>query len=682
MGAATEASEGQGLLTRAGLIALLLSPGALTLYFAFNSGGMFEVTTAVGAAAVLVLAAVVVAFSPQPLRALGPWGMVACGLLACYAVWTLVSAGWSHSDGRALVAFDRVLLYLAVLSLFACVPRTEARFRWLLRGLLFAGATVALVGLTSRLLPDLWPTTTGLVDDRLSYPLTYWNTFGLLVGMACILAVHHTSDEREPAAVRILAAALLPFLGATLLLTFSRGAILVTVVGVVVYLIAARPYGAVGGFLAAAPTTAVALLQTYSADLIHEGTPLVPAAISQGEDLALILFACGAGAALLRALALLVDNRIRDIFSASSDRRRAAWLAGLGCGVAVFLVFIFAGGPSAVNRQYHSFFDNTQEAASNTDAGLRSRIFEIGNDGRLPMWEVARDAYRAEPLKGTGAGTFQLQWERHRSSGPLRLYTYSLYLESLGELGLVGILLLGASLLAVLGVLAWRLREPERPIYAAGFALALAWALHAGVDIDWQSPALCIPVFAIGGLAMARRRDLLTAPRSDLGTPPSSRLETAASYALRPALALACVAIAVVPARLALAQSDLHDSVEALGAGDCRSAIDSAHDSINETDTGPRPYEVLAMCAARGGDPQAAVHWARQAVEHDPAYWEPHYVLALAQGAAGIDPRREALAAQRANPLLRQPRDAVPAFSQSSPQHWREAALSLPFAME
>jgi hypothetical protein len=660
--------------TGSGSLALLVFPGALVVYFAFNSGGMFELTTAFGALLVLTVILVCIASAREPLAGLSPLGAIACGALALFALWTLFSGSWSHASGRALIAFDRVLLYMAILALFACIPRTEARFRWLLRGLLVAGATVALIALVSRVLPGWWPTTTGLVNDR----LTYWNTFGLLVGMTCILAVHHTCDECEPAAARIFAAALLPLLGATLLLTFSRGAILVTVLGIVVYLIAARPYGFAGGFLAAAPPSAIALVQTYSADLIHEGTPLIPAAIAEGKSLALTLFACAAGAALLRALTTLLDDRLTTLFSSSPEWRRGARIVGLAGCLAILVAFVVTGGPGALNRQYHSFFENTDEALSTE--GQRARLLEIGNDGRLPMWQVARDAYREDPLKGTGAGTFQLQWERHRNDDEApRLYTYSLYLESLGELGLLGILLLGGALLTIFSALAWRLRDPGRPIYAAGLALAIAWALHAGVDIDWQSPAVCVPVFAVGGLALARRREP-PAGGSEQGSPTTRA--AAVTYWLRPALALACLAVAVVPARMALAQSHLHDSVEALRADNCGSAVSNAHDSIDESDTGPRPYEVLAMCAARSDDPGAAVRWARRAVTRDPASWEPHFVLALARGVAGLDPRREARMAERANPLSWLPREAVAAYAGTAPQRWRRAAFSLPFAME
>jgi hypothetical protein len=681
MGAFTKAEEGSGLPARVGLALLLLFPGALTLYMAFNSGGMFEVTTAFGAVVVLTAMVIAVAITPEPLRGMRPSGLLACGLLACYAVWTLLSAHWSHSPGRSLVAFDRVLLYLAVLTLFACVPRTEARFRWLLRGLLVAGSAVALIGLTSRLLPGWWPTTTGLVNDRLSYPITYWNTFGLLGGMVCILAVHHASDEREPPAMRICGAALLPFLGATLLLTFSRGAILVTVVGIVTYLIVARPYGLPGGLLAVVPTTAIAIAQTYSAKLIHEGTPLTPAAIAEGRHLAAVLCACAIAATIVRALTLLVDGGVTGLFSSSPDFRRTARMVAIGAGAVLLIGFSIGGGPSAIERQYHSFFANTREAPPVVE-GQRNRLLEINNDGRLPMWEVARRAYQQDPLKGTGAGTFQLRWERHRNFGPLRLYTYSLYLESLAELGLVGISLLGGSLVVILAAIAWCFRDPGRSVYAAGFALVFAWTLHASIDIDWQSPAVSVPVFAVAGLALARRRETLDSQSERERSGRSTRITALASYASRPVMALTCLAMALVPARMALAQTHLRDSVQALSANDCRGARIGAHQAIDAIDTGPRPYEVLAMCAARAGNPKGAVRWARKSVQRDPAAWEPHYVLALSQGVAGLDPRPEARKAEQADPLTLLLREAVTSFSETAPKEWREAATSLPFAME
>jgi hypothetical protein len=92
-------------LSKVGVALLLGLPGALTVYFAFNSGGMFEVTTAFGALVVLVAMVVGATLAREPLAGLAPRGLLACGSPALFALWTLLSARWSHATGRALIAF-------------------------------------------------------------------------------------------------------------------------------------------------------------------------------------------------------------------------------------------------------------------------------------------------------------------------------------------------------------------------------------------------------------------------------------------------------------------------------------------------------------------------------------------------------------------------------------------------
>ena len=655
-----------------GCLVLLALPGALVVYLAFNSGGMFEASTAFVAVLVLAVGAVAAALAPRPLAGLAPRGLLAIVLLALLAIVTLLSGTWSGAPGRAAVAFDRVLLYLAVLALFACLPRSAGRFRLLLRFLLAGAAAVALIGLASRLLPSVWPTAPGLVGDRLAYPITYWNTFAMLVAIAIVLAAHHVADEREPAAIRVAAAALLPPLVATLLLTFSRGAIAVAVLGVVVYALAARPRGLPGAALAALPATAVALVATNGATLVHEGTPLTPAALSQAHEVAWILVACMAGAAILRAATLPLDARLARV-EVSPRTARRAWALAAALAVVAAAVLLAAGGTSTLRHQY----DRAVDAVDTSGGSNSARLFDLGDDGRQPLWEVARESFSAHPVAGEGAGTFQLAWQR--SGGrPDRVFAYSLYFETAGELGLIGLVLLVGLLLALLIGAALRIRGPDRAAYAASFAVILAWALHSGLDIDWQTPAVCIPVFALGGLALARGRDAAEPTAPD-------RLEPAralAAGALRPLLPLACVAIAILPALQAIGHSELDAAVKALGSGNCAAARSDAEAALSVADTGPRPDEVLAMCAAREGHQREAVRRSEAAVDADPESWEPHFVLALARASAGLDPRPELQLARAENPSRELLDLAARKFAVAKPAAWTRAARSLPFAIE
>ena len=70
---------------------------------------------------------------------------------------------------------------------------------------------------------------------------------------------------------------------------------------------------------------------------------------------------------------------------------------------------------------------------------------------------------------------------------------HSLYLETLTELGLVGASLLAAFLAtAVAGVVRLARRRPSDPLLPAATAVLVAFALHAGIDWDWEMPAVTV----------------------------------------------------------------------------------------------------------------------------------------------------------------------------------------------
>jgi hypothetical protein len=69
---------------------------------------------------------------------------MAVALLAAYTLWTLISERWSHAPGRALVEFDRSLLYRLVTALFGSLAHTRFRLLWILR--IATGAIVVICG--------------------------------------------------------------------------------------------------------------------------------------------------------------------------------------------------------------------------------------------------------------------------------------------------------------------------------------------------------------------------------------------------------------------------------------------------------------------------------------------------------------------------------------------------------
>jgi len=115
------------------------------------------------------------------------------------------------------------------------------------------------------------------------------------------------------------------------------------------------------------------------------------------------------------------------------------------------------------------------------------RLLQARGDYWHSAWRVAEH----HPLGGSGAGTFDLGWAAY---GDLTrwgeaLDAHNLYLETLAELGIVGLVL-------VLGLLvpaAAALRSDRLPAGAwAALAGAVAYLVHAGLDWDWEMPAVTV----------------------------------------------------------------------------------------------------------------------------------------------------------------------------------------------
>jgi hypothetical protein len=645
--------------TRAGelaVTALMLLPGALVVFTGFNAGGYFPATPAVAAIVVSQILLVRVLQSRNPFEGLAPAALAAIAALGSYALLTLFSAFWSHAVSRALIEFDRAWLYLLILVLFGTVRASTEDLRWLVRGLLRGVSIVCLAGLISRVLPDVWHTAPDVANQRLSFPVTYWNTLGLLAALGIVLAFHLTCTLGERRLVRILAAAVLPLLAATLFFTFSRGAMAAGAIGLVVYVLVARPRGLLSGVLASAPATVALVVVAYHANLLDTVRPTTPAAVAQGHRVALAAGICAAVCAGLRLLfAAGLDPRLRRI-AGTALISRPAKLAAIGGAVAAVLVTgIALGVPHSLANDWNRFISG---AATHGSHDLRQRLTDPSNDGRTDLWRVALHGFSASPLHGYGAGMYQTLWERNRPHFAFTINAHSLYLQAMAELGIPGLVLLLVLVGAVLYGLGVRARGPRRSLYGALLACGVVWALRAGVDWDWEMPVVTLVFFAVAGVALSPRKE----PASGRGWVPG--------YRGRLILGLLCLGSVVLPVLIISSQVRLGDAEHALYASNCTKAASASRASIGWLGVRPEPYEIAGFCDLQRGLPRQGVSAMRQAVHHDPGSWETYYTLAIAQAASGIDPRPSATRALRMNPFEPLTKQEAKEFQTSSPTDW------------
>lgn len=648
-------------IERVGWIALIaLAPAAL-IYLSFNAGGYFP--SAPGFVAVVFAQALILrtTLAAKPFEGLQRTLAIPLVALTLYAAFQLTSALWSHASAHTLDSFARTLLYVLAFVLFGSVRFTRERANWLLRALFASLAVVCLIGLVSRVLPHTWPTASSFFNDRLNYPLTYWNAEAMVAAIVLILGFHLTAHRAEHPGVRVAAAAIVPAVAATLLLTFSRGAMGVAVVGLLAYCLLTRFSTLPTALIAVAPPVAIAIRTAWDATALATRHPTSPTAISQGHHVAVVVLACMVGAALLRVALLLVDRRVAELTFVRTPPRRLVPLAvAASAGVVLVVVALAAGAGGFANREYDKFVEGNHEPHVTQ---TRDRLTDPANNGRLPLWKAALEIYDTQKLRGTGAGTYQQYFPRYRHETGYVVDAHSLYLQSLAELGVVGFALILVVVLSILVGLALRIRGPDRPLYAALFAVSLAWALHQMIDWDWQMPAVTLTIFMLVGLALAR--------------PSDGRVGLTGLPAGRTLVALGWLVLAVAPLLVGVSYARLQRSGEELEQGKCASAREEALSSLSLSAKRPPAYVIIGLCDLEQGYAQAAVPAMTEAAGLEPESWEEQYWLAVARAAAGVDPRKAIRRAIELNPHEYGLKHAARLLRSSSPRAWERAAPRL-----
>jgi len=361
------------------------------------------------------------------------------------------------------------------------------------------------------------------------------------------------------------------------------------------------------------------VLALESRPVVVNGPFASHAASVAGRDVAVlvVLVVAATGVAWM-----LIDPVVRR---APALSRRAA----VGLAVTAAAALVAAVVLSHPVARVHAFAK--PPVAPDTPSFVGTHLVSGSGSGRWQFWTAATDEWQSAPVAGAGAGSFAAWWAEHGSLAMFVRNAHSLYLESLGELGAVGFLLASAIWVGgcSLGVRTCRRLDGEERTWAASAtAVALAFAVGAGIDWLWQLPA--VTLVGVSMLALA------------LGPPVRDRPQRR-SRGVRAALASLVLLVLVLELVPLLAGHALGQSRRAAADGRTLAARDAALRARALEPWATAPLEQLALLAESRGNLVEAQRWADAARRANPDDWQVRLL------AARIETRRGAVAAAQAD---------------------------------
>ena len=564
--------------------------------------------------------------------------LIAAGALAGLWLWALLSIGWAESADQALTEANRWLLYAALFAVLVLLLKDDRL------GTLVVGAGAAVILALGAYLAVRMLAGSGeelFLGGRLNEPLGYINGQAgyLLLGIWPLVALAERARQPLLAGAGLAGAT---FLGSLVLLCQTRAVVPAVLVSGLVLLVAVPGRTRRGWALVVAGVCVAACIAPVL-DVYDSVRGSRPPRDSELQTAALaILLAAGAAGVLWAAATAWVAR----LGARGATVRRVAWVP-LALVAVVSLVVAATALDDPVDRvraEYNAF----TQLAGESDGSSR---FAAGGGNRYDYWRVAAGQFADNPIRGVGAGNFDSTYFLERRTSEDVRQPHSLELQTLGELGIVGGLLLAAFLVAIALGFARRAREASSDPRARGLAVAaggtlVVWLVHTSVDWLHLIPgltgiALCSAAVLVGPWARSR----------------ATRTGRAA-VAIVAVCGLVVLIGAVLVGRAALADRYLNEGRDAL-AIEPAEAIAKAKDSQRLNAEGLRAYYLESAAWARLGDyprARAALTEATRREPHDFTTWALLGDLATRRGAdaQALAGYRRALALNPRNRALKQ----------------------------
>jgi O-Antigen ligase len=570
---------------------------------AADQGGYFPTTWGWTALAFLWVAGLTIVLRPT-IRVSKAGALFLFGWAALLA-WIALSTLWSIDLAATVLEVERTLVYASAAAMFVLVCNRRSQ-RPLLGGLLCAIGAVSLFSLGTRLFPNVLRVYDPTAAKRLAQPLGYWNGLSSFTALGAVLAFGFATQARTLAARAAAAALLIPLL-ATFYFTFGRSGWVALAAGALVAIgLHRRPLRPLALLVALAPLLALDIwLSSRRHGLTHAHATLARAT-RDGHALALRLLILALAAAAIVAVFWLVERR--TTFGRSVKVAFALSLV-VACIAGAALVFSHYGGPvSLTQRAWRNF-----KAPPSRTTNLNKRLFTLSGNGRYQLWKIALDDARDQPWLGSGAGSYERYFLRHQPRDVARVRdAHSLYLETLAELGPLGLALLVVVLGTPLAVAVKR----RRPITAFAAGAYVVFLVHGATDWDWELPAITLAALVCAVAMLLDERGARQTKRSS-ATVRSLAVAAAAGAGIFTAVGL-------------LGNSALAASRSDLAAGKIAAAQEQARRAASWAPWASDPWDILGDAQFAGGERVGARASYQKGLSIDRNDWNLWFDLALA----------------------------------------------------
>jgi O-antigen ligase len=516
----------------------LLSAAIFCFVTFLAGGGLPPVQQATTTAIILTLAcgaiiAAAVILMPQARRVYGLWPV---GLLLAFAALSALSVVWSVQPDASWQNAGLMLAYSAVFGAAVVLARAApARWPAVIGGVTLAAVVVCGYALLTKVFPS-WLDAHDIYA-RLQAPYGYWNATGLTAAMGVIGCIWLGARRRGHALLNALAYPAIGLLIVTLMLAYSRGALVALVMGLALWfaIVPLRLRGA-AVLLLGAIAAGLVVAWDFSQSALSSDSVELHARVVAGRQLGALLLAM----LLLLAIAGLTIGFYTGRHAPSRAARDNA--GAILLSILVLAVVAFVGALAVSHRGLTGSISHGFNTLTNTHAPVPAetpgRLTAIGSV-RAVYWNEALKVFQAHPALGAGARSYGTASLRYRSEDLEANDAHGFVVQTLADLGLVGLAIVLALLLSWLAAagrathpfnrrwtswrelkrdgwqdIGWRPLDdrgelveqraysPERIGMLSMLCLVVVFGVHSTVDWTWFVPGdACVALVCAGWLA-------------------------------------------------------------------------------------------------------------------------------------------------------------------------------------